>query len=87
VLAGIDLDGPGLELVLEVALVGEHAAGLEVRLRVALPSLNDTLGLRVAGSAEVPADLQLATERGELLAGADVVGVDAGLAIPNQRVG
>ena len=86
VLAGVDLRGPGVELVLEVELVGKHAAGLEVGLRVALPALDDALGLRIARPAEVPADPQLAAERGELLGRAAVVGVDAGLAIPDQRL-
>ena len=41
---------PGVELVLEVELVREHAARLEVGLRVALQPLDRALGLRIAAS-------------------------------------
>jgi hypothetical protein len=84
--ARVDLGKPAVELMLEVDLVGEDPAGLEVGLGVALQPLNGALGLRISGSAEMPIDLQLAAERSELVAGAAVVGVDAGLAIPDQRV-
>jgi hypothetical protein len=52
VLTRVDLQRPGVELILEVELVGEHAPGLEVGLRVALPALDDALGLRVTLAAE-----------------------------------
>src|SRR4051812_45563721 len=66
--------------------LGEHAPGLEVGLRVALPALDDALGLRIALAAEMPADPQLAAEGGELRRRAALVGVDAGLAVPDQRL-
>ena len=78
---------PAVELELEVELVGERPAGLEVGLEVALQALDDTLRLRVGRGAEEPVDLQLAAERGERLARATVVGVDARLAIPNEQLG
>src|SRR4051794_27984388 len=86
-LAGVDLHEPSVELVLEVALVGEHATRLEVGLHEALQPLDRALGLRVTRPAEMPADPQLPAERSELLARAPVVAVDAGLAVPDQRVG
>jgi hypothetical protein len=76
---------PGVELQLVVALVGKVPAAFEVRLKIALQALDDALGVRIGGLAEAPADLQLATERGELAARAPAVAVDAGLAIPEGR--
>jgi hypothetical protein len=43
---------PGIELGLEVGLVGEPAAGLEARLHVLLQALDRTLGLGVARPAD-----------------------------------
>src|SRR4051794_34857523 len=60
--ARVDLAEPGVELRLEVQLVSEDAAGLEVGLRVALQALDRALGLRVGGLAEVPVDAEFAAE-------------------------
>jgi len=76
---------PGVELLLEVQLVGEDAAGLEVRFRVALQPLDRALGLRIGQLAEMPVDLQLAAERGKRLGRPAAMAVDAGLAVPDQR--
>lgn len=80
----VDLGEPGVELVLEIQVVGELAARLEVRLGLALHPLDRAFGLRVGRLAEAPRDLQLPAERSERLARAAGVAVDAGLAIPNE---
>ena len=85
--ARVDLRKPRVELVLEVQLVREAAARLEVRLGIALQALDDALGLRVGRLAEQPIHAQLSAQRGELLARSAAVAVDAGLAIPDQRLG
>src|SRR5712691_6056262 len=77
---------PGVELELVVAFVGEAATTLEVGLQIALQPLDDALGLRIGRLAEPPSDLQLATQRRELAGRASAVAVDAGLAIPDQRL-
>jgi hypothetical protein len=74
-----------LELVIE--LVGERAAGLEVRLEIALQPLDDALRLRVGRLAEVPVDLQLAAEGGELARRPPAACVEARLAVPDERLG
>src|SRR5215207_5456390 len=77
---------PGVELELEVERVGERPARLEAALDEVLQPLDDPLCLRVARRAEPPVDAQLAAERGELLARAAAVAVDAGLTVPDQRL-
>jgi len=69
---------------LEVQVVGEPAARLEVRLGVALQPLDCAFGLRVGRLAEAPCDLQLPAERGERLARPAGVAMDPGLAIPDE---
>jgi hypothetical protein len=83
--ARVDLRKPGIELVLEVQLVGEGAPALEVRLRIALQALDGALGLRAGRLAEPPPDSELAAEGGEGLRRSAVVAVDARLAVPDQR--
>jgi hypothetical protein len=83
--ARVDLPKPGVELVLEVQLVREPPARLEVRLRVALQPLDRALGLRVARLAKPPVDAQLAAEAGEGLRRPPAMAVDARLAVPDQR--
>ena len=78
---------PRVELQLEIELVRERPAGLETALDEVLQPLDDALGLRVGRRAELPVDLQLAAERRELLARPAAVAVDAGLAVPDQRLG
>ena len=63
--ARVDTIEPCVELILEVELVAEHAAGLEVGLDEALQPLDGALGLRIRRLAEAPVDLQLAAEAGE----------------------
>jgi len=46
----VDLDEPGVELILEVQLVGKPPAGLEVRFGVALQAFDGPLACRSAGS-------------------------------------
>jgi hypothetical protein len=58
-------------------VVSEPTAGLEVGLGVALQALDGALGLRVGRLAEHPPGLQLPAERGERLARATGVAVDA----------
>ena len=65
----------------------EPPARLEVRLGVALQALECALGLRISRLAEQPVDAQLATERGERFRRPAAVAVDAGLPIPDQRLG
>src|SRR5439155_23477420 len=77
---------PAVELLLEVELVGERAAGLEARLRVALQPLDDALRLRIARLEEAPADGELAAEGGERLRRATAAGVQRALAVPDQRL-
>ncbi len=77
---------PAVELQLVVALVGERSAAFKVGLQVALHALDDASGLRIGRLAEPPPDLQLAAERRELRCRSAVVAVDAGLAVPNQRL-
>jgi hypothetical protein len=74
--AAVGLGKPGVELLLEVELVRERAAGLEVSLRVALQPLDGPFGLRVARFAEPPADPKLAAESGERLGRAALAAVD-----------
>src|SRR5215213_1463607 len=78
---------PRVELQLEIELVRERPAGLETALDEVLQPLDDALGLRVGRGAELPVDLQLAAEHRELLARPAAVAVDAGLAVPDQRLG
>ena len=80
----VDLEKPGVELVLEVELVSESSPRLEVRLRIALQPLDRALGLRVGGLTEPPRDPKLAAERGERVRRPPAVAVDPGLAIPHQ---
>jgi hypothetical protein len=68
---------PGVELELEVELVGEAPARLEVRLQVAPQALDDALGLGVGRLAEVPVELQLAAEGGVGVGRAAVARVQA----------
>jgi hypothetical protein len=82
----VDLHEPGVELVLEVELVGETAARLEVSLGVALQPLDSALGLRVGRPAEPPVNAQLPAERSERLAWPAAVAVNAGLAVPDQHL-
>ncbi len=72
--------------MLVAALVGEAAPALEVGLQIALQALDDALGLGIGRLAEPPPDPQLAAERRELRRRAAAVAVDAGLAIPDQRL-
>jgi hypothetical protein len=50
-------------------------------------TLDDPLRLRVARLAEEPVDLQLAAEGGERLGRPAAVGVQAGLAVPDEQFG
>ena len=77
---------PRVELQLKVQLIGERAAGLKGALDEVLQALDDALGLRVGRLAEMPTDAQLTAERGELIARAAAVTVDAGLTVPDQRL-
>ena len=81
---GVDLRKPCVELVLEFQVAREPAAGLEVRLRIALQPLDRALRLRVGRLAEPSSDFQLPAERGERLRRSTLVAVDAGLPIPNE---
>ncbi len=84
--ARVDLREPAVELVLEVELVGEHAARFEVGLRVALQALDAALGLRIGRLAELPARPSAARRSAANASDrAPAVAVDAGLAIPDQR--
>jgi hypothetical protein len=71
---------------LVVELVGEHASGLERALHEVLQALDGALGLRVGRLAEAPVELEPAAERGEPLSRTAVAGVQARLAIPDQRL-
>jgi hypothetical protein len=81
------LGGPGVELQLEVKLVGEDPARLEALLHEVLQALNDALGLRVRWLAEVPVHAQLSAERRVFLGRTILAGVQSGLAIRDQQLG
>jgi hypothetical protein len=71
---------------LEVVVVDEAAARLEVGLQVALQALDDTLGLWIGRLAEAPADPKLAAERGARVGRAASAGVQRALANNHQRL-
>jgi hypothetical protein len=75
---------PGVELQLEVVLVGEHPARLKEALEEVLQALDDAFGLRIGRLAKPPADTQLPAQRRELLRWTAAVAVDASLAIADQ---
>ena len=77
---------PRVELQLEVEVVREAPAGLEVRLQISLQPLDDALGLRVGGFAEVPVEQQLPAEAGIGIGRAPAAGVQAALAIPDHQL-
>jgi hypothetical protein len=81
------LGEPGVELQLEVALVGEGTARLKALLDEVLQALDDALGLRIRRLTEVPIDPELPAERRELVGRAALAGVQPGLAIPDQQLG
>ena len=70
----VDLVAPAVELELEVGLVREPAAGLEVGAHEPVRPLEHTLRLRVAGSEDHPADAELAAEAGERVGRAATAG-------------
>lgn len=83
----VDPLAPPIELVLEVEVVGERAACLEVAVDEAVGALERPLGLAVAGVEDDPADRELAAEGGERLGGAPAAGVDRVLAVPDHLLG
>jgi hypothetical protein len=60
---------PALQLVLEVELRRERAAGLEARLQEPLQALDQSLGLAVARVEDAAAHPELAAEGRELVRG------------------
>ena len=70
VLTTVRLLGPAVELVLEVQVVREGPARLEVLLQIVVLALELPLRLRITGVEDDPADLQLPAERQERLASA-----------------
>ena len=53
----------------------------------AIPPLDGALSLRIARPAKLPADAQLAAQRGELRCRLPIAGAEAGLAVPDQPAG
>jgi hypothetical protein len=79
--ASVGLLTPAVELVLTVALVGERAAGLEVRAQVAAAVLDQPLGLGVARLEDQVAHRELAAKARIGLGGAPAAGVQRALAV------
>ena len=75
-----------IELVLEVELVGERAAGLEALAQEALTVFDEPLGLGIALPADAPADPQLAAEAGEVLGGATAAAMQRSLAVGDEQL-
>ena len=77
---------PAVRLQLAVQLVCERPAGFEGAFHEVLQALDDAFGLRVTRVAEVPVDAQLPAERREVVGRSAARRVQAGLAIPHQRL-
>jgi hypothetical protein len=80
--ARVDALAPAVELVLEVELVGEPAAGLEIAVQEAVAALERALGLAVARVEDDPTERELAAE-GEEVLGRPALGSDRALAVPD----
>ena len=66
---------------------GSATARLRAALDEVLHPLDTALGLRIGRLAEVPVDAQLPAEGGELVGRPAIAGVQAGLTVPDQRLG
>src|SRR6202041_1278899 len=84
--ASVGLLEPNVELQLEVEVVREVPAGLEVALHIPLQTLDRSLRLRVRRRAEIPVETQLPTEPGISIGRASTASVQTPLPVPHHQL-